>query len=425
MSTEESPFKSWPLTPVVNILAVDDREENLLILEAILKPLGQRLVTACSGEEALSLVLQEDFAVILMDVAMPGMDGFETTRHLRLCDRSRTTPVIFVTAIHTNELHSSQGYALGAVDYLYKPLVPSILQTKVAVFVDLYRKSVKLQGQEALLRQSEASAAEEKYRAEQERHRREELERFAYIAAHDLREPLRAMSIFAHLLQQKYGPHWGEDARDSLGFIVEGASRMRQLIDGLAAYSALDSDSSPPHLINAEQVLATAIRRTARRQTIKAQITHGTLPQLRTNGDHLTQLFQQLISNALKFSEAKTPLEIHVESVLQGSEWLFSVKDNGIGFDPQYTHSIFGLLTRLHPRDLYPGVGMGLAICRRIVEKYAGRIWATSEPGKGSTFFFTLPWTSESEGAPAQLLSDLVSRDGSVYFVHPSVVAKG
>jgi two-component system sensor histidine kinase/response regulator len=238
----------------IKILLVDDTPENLVSLEAALAGLGEDLVMAQSGKEALRHLLNDDFAAILLDVRMPEMDGFETAELIRSRPRSRQIPILFLTG-YRNEEHLFRGYDLGAVDFLFKPIVPEVLRSKVAVFVELSRSNAKLRQQADALRKQ----AEDLHRVEQEVRRlntslearvlerteellrsNEELQQFAYIASHDLREPLRTVSIYAQLLAKRYQGRLEGDADQFIQFIVQNAARMEVLVHDLLDFSRID-----------------------------------------------------------------------------------------------------------------------------------------------------------------------------------------
>jgi PAS domain S-box-containing protein len=218
-----------------------------------------------------------------------------------------------------------------------------------------------------------------------------DLEQFAYVASHDLREPLRTVSGFVQLLQKKYADQLDAEARAFIGYAVDGAARMETLIKDLLAYARLGTRGREPVPTDAgaalRQVLDNlheSIRETA------AEITHGELPAVRADPSQLTQLFQNLIGNAIKF-RGEAPPKIHVDASRDGDGWRFSVSDNGIGIEPKHQEQIFEVFRRLHRREQYEGTGIGLAICKKIVDRHGGRIWVESEPGQGATFSFTLP----------------------------------
>ena len=218
-----------------------------------------------------------------------------------------------------------------------------------------------------------------------------ELKRFAYVASHDLQEPLNHVSNYVQLLEMRYGERLDEDAKDFIGFAVEGVSLMQNLIDDVLAYSKVDLQDSQFKLTEVETALKQALTNVGRRITqTNAVVTYDTLPTVMADKTQLMQLFQNLIGNAIKFRSEQTP-EIQINAERLENEWLFAVKDNGIGIESQFSDRIFVIFQRLHTRDEYPGTGMGLAICKKIVECHRGKIWVESELGKGSTFYFTIP----------------------------------
>jgi signal transduction histidine kinase len=400
--------------PKVKILLVDDRPANLLTLESILEDLGQEMVKATSGKEALRSLLKDDFAVILLDVKMPEMDGFETATLIRERERSRHTPIVFLTA-HKDEEHLFRGYYAGAVDFLYKPINPEVLRSKVSVFVDLSLKTELLRRQAEALQAKNAELeqmlqqrrrAEEQVRAlnaqleERVRERtlelsrsNEELRQFAYAASHDLKEPMRTIASYTQLLAQRYEPHLDEDGREFLGYVVDAVKRMDLLLTDLLTYSQhLGTKPATFQSVNAEAVLMGVLMnlQAAIKET-NATITHDPLSaNVMSDFAQLSQVFQNLVGNALKYRSSERDPVLHIWSEERDDEFVFHVRDNGIGIDPMYRDQVFGIFKRLHGRE-FPGTGMGLAICKKIVERHGGEIWVQSTPNAGSTFSFSLP----------------------------------
>lgn len=222
-----------------------------------------------------------------------------------------------------------------------------------------------------------------------------ELQQFAYVASHDLQEPLRMISSYLQLLERRYKGRLDADADDFIFFAVDGAKRMQALICDLLAYSRVQTRGKPFEPTDAEQVLNLTLKnlQTAIEES-NAKITRDPLPTVIVDEVQLIQVFQNLIENAIKFPGDELP-RIHVSAEKGANEWIFSVSDNGIGIDPQYAEKIFGLFQQLHAAREYPGTGIGLAVCKRIVERHGGRIWVDSELGKGSTFYFTIPIKEE------------------------------
>jgi PAS domain S-box-containing protein len=219
-----------------------------------------------------------------------------------------------------------------------------------------------------------------------------ELQQFAYVASHDLQEPLRMIGSYTQLLERRYGDKLDADAREFMDFIVDGATRMKQLIEDLLAYSRVGTRGKELRAVPAQAALERAlVNLRAAIESGDVQITHDPLPEVSADDTQLTQLFQNLIGNAIKFRRKDEPMRIHVGVQDAGDDWRFSVSDNGIGIEPQYYERIFMVFQRLHTRDEYPGTGIGLAICKKVVDRHHGRIWVESAHGKGSTFIFTLP----------------------------------
>ena len=219
-----------------------------------------------------------------------------------------------------------------------------------------------------------------------------DLEQFAYSASHDLQEPIRNISIYSELLSRRYGGLLDEKGREYLTYVNAGARRMEMLVRDLLAYTKAGSTTDElPEPVEAENALRAALLNLSEaiRQN-DAQVTYGALPEVRMREVHLQQLFQNLIGNAIKYRSERTP-QISISAQTIDGRWLFQVRDNGIGLDPEYREQIFGLFKRLHNNDEYTGTGIGLAICQRIVNRYRGRIWVESEPGNGSSFFFSAP----------------------------------
>lgn len=234
-----------------------------------------------------------------------------------------------------------------------------------------------------------------------------ELEHFAYIASHDLQEPLRMMKGFSQLLRRRYKGKLDSDADEFITYITDGATRMQRIIDDLLMYSRVGTRGKPFEPTDCKAILdQVLLNLQVVIQENKVAITHDPLPTVMADPSQMVQLFQNLLGNAIKF-RGKEPPRIHISAKRKGNEWVFSVCDNGIGIDPQYAERIFMVFQRLHGKDEYPGTGIGLAICKKIVERHGGRIWVESELGKGSTFYFTLPAAKKTEEKESRRKSEI------------------
>ncbi|GAA4465964.1 response regulator [Nibrella saemangeumensis] len=409
----------------VKILVVDDREDNLLSIETILERDNYQIVKADSGKAALKILLnQHDFTLILMDVRMPGMSGIETAELIYQRDKLRHIPIIFITAFNQDEEGMFEGYRTGAVDFIYKPINPQLLRYKVGIFVELFRQRNQLMTQETELRNINASLAsevEERKASEQkvkllnaqlvknnqELHAiNEELDRFAYVASHDLQEPLRKIMMFSDRIRNRLLGQADADVDNSLEKILVAATRMQRLIKDILQFSRSEYASSTFELVDLNQVVHEVLSDMEEEiQKREAQLHVSPLPQIMGSSSQLRQLFQNLITNSLKFCKRGSRPEIYIygetmreddftelpEERLSSRYFKIYVKDNGIGFDMENADKIFAVFKRLHSYQEYEGTGIGLSICKKIVNKHNGVIRAEGRPNEGATFIITLP----------------------------------
>jgi len=489
---------------VERVLLADD---NADMREYAARLLGERcqVVTVSNGEEALKSAVTDPPDLILSDVMMPGLDGFELLRELRARAETRTIPVVLLSA-RAGEESRVEGLGAGADDYLIKPFTARELLARVAAHLSMRKR--RMEAEEALresratlqsfydsspflmgvieleredivaiyvnaatarffgseripeqtgenlgipreidalwvkhYRQSQAEGRSIRFDYEHprdegacwlnacvnflgygpsgrprfsfiaeditERRRNEallresnedlrranaDLEQFAYSASHDLQEPLRQVAIYSQLLEKKLANKLDGKTSGYLTYCIEGAHRMEMLITDLLAYcQAAKKSESPMEMVSVGEVLETVKKNlSATFEETGAEIMTSALPVVRANSVPMVHLFQNLISNALKYRSEKKP-QVSITATEEADHWRFSVEDNGIGIPKEFQSQIFGIFKRLHDRTEYPGTGVGLAICQKIVERYGGRIWVESEPRCGSTFFFTLP----------------------------------
>jgi light-regulated signal transduction histidine kinase (bacteriophytochrome) len=414
-----------------NILLVDDREDKRLAMETVLADLGQNIVKASSGREALRCLLNQEFAVILLDVNMPGMDGFETALLIRQRRNSEHVPIIFVTSISDTETHVSRGYSLGAVDYILTPVVPEVLRAKVSVFVELFKttEQVKRQGEKLLrahdeletrvrLRTAELAIANESLQAEiVERQRAEEkilklnidleqriqdrtaelveanqeLETVTYSIAHDLRAPLRQIHGYAQILEEEFTANMLPEARQYFNRIGEKAQNMEQMVDGLLNLFGIAKQDFDRQNVDLNAIVYDAIA-TIKMETQNREIQWqvGDLPPVLCNSGLMKQVFANLLSNAVKYTQPRAPAIIEIGQMKIDDEMVLYVRDNGVGFNMEYVDKLFGVFQRLHRAEDFEGTGIGLALVSRIISKHGGRIWAKGEVDRGATFYFTL-----------------------------------
>jgi two-component system sensor histidine kinase/response regulator len=382
--------------PIANILLVDDHEENLYALEAILDDLGQNLVRAYSGQEALKHLLARDFALILLDVQMPGMDGFETAAMIRERERTKDTPIIFLTAIHRTDDYASRGYTVGAVDYLFKPIVPEILRAKVLTFIDLFKKTKKNEEQakrlEAVNQELEVQLQEVKRLNRELESFNRELESFSYSVSHDLRAPLRSINGFSEALLEDYGDKLDEEGRDYLQRLFAGSQRMGQLIDDLLKLSRVTRISmqrTPVDLTALAWAVAGELRSLEQDRDVEFIIADDRACE--ADERLLTIVLQNLMGNAWKFTKHHKHATIEFGAFDQEDGQLtFFIRDDGAGFDMAYAEQLFGAFHRLHSDQEFEGTGIGLATVQRIVRRHGGQIWAEAAVERGATFYFTL-----------------------------------
>jgi signal transduction histidine kinase len=420
------PVTTEPLhqhTDDIKILVVDDREDNLFSIETILERDNYTIIKAGSGRAALKILLQQhDFSLILMDVQMPDLNGFETATIIYERDKLKAIPIIFITAHDYGEEYIFKGYRMGGVDYIYKPINPELLRVKVAVFVELYRKNQQLQQQEKKLLEvnkslqkeiEERKITEETIRnlntqlVENNTHLKmvnEELDQFAYVASHDLQEPLRKIMVFSDKIMMKKGQD--EETEKYFKKIIGSSKRMQSLINDLLSFSRHSMSSSDFKQTDLNTLVKEALSELEIEiEKSNALVHYSNLPVVWAIPSLMQQLFYNLVSNAIKFrrknispvvqiSAEKMPkreLEQFVKNSNGTAYFKITVTDNGIGFDEKYAEEIFMVFKRLHSYHEFEGTGVGLSICKKIIDKHKGFIKASSVIDHGSTFMIGLP----------------------------------
>lgn len=365
------------------LLLIDD---DLIDRRAVRRQLS---LSGCSAEidevetlaDAEQALAGEPYDCVLLDYRLPDGEGIELLARSRAAERPLPAPVVVLTG-HDEEEVASACLNAGAQDYLVKgKFEADALVRAIRYARDRWALRRKLEEKAAALERSNV-----------------ELERFAYVASHDLQEPLRMVSSYTQLLERRYKAQLDDDARDFIAFAVDGANRMQRLINDLLAYSRISTRGKEPEPADAHAALGEALANLrALIDEHGGMVTNGDLPTVLADPPQLVRLLQNLVANAIRF-HGEHPPHVHVEATPAGGEHVFSVRDNGIGIEPQYQERIFGVFQQLHPSSRYGGTGIGLSICKRIVERHGGRIWVESEPGEGATFSFTLPASEPEEG---------------------------
>lgn len=376
-----------------SVLLVDDVEANLIALEALLAGLDCELVRARNGNDALKHLLKQEFAVVLLDVQMPEMDGYEVAHFARDNPKTRDVPIIFLTAMHSNEDSVLRGYGTGAVDYLTKPFNPQVLRAKVRVFTELYISRRKL-ALEVAAHQRTLSALELANNA---------LRHFTHAASHDLRAPLRAMRGFLRALEESTGDRLDERSRDYLERSRKASDRMDALLEALRSYAQLQRPIAHGEVACGEVVDLVRADLAEQITALGALLSVSDLPVIHGDRERLYQLFLNLVGNALKYRRPDQQPRISVSATRLEGKWTFCVEDDGIGIAAAYSSTVFDAFSRLHPHSDYEGSGLGLAICQQIVEQHNGTIWVESELGRGSRFCFTLSGTKPEPRGSANL----------------------
>jgi two-component system sensor histidine kinase/response regulator len=360
-----------------DILVVDDTPVNLSVLSGMLTNQGFKVRKSLNGKGAIASVKAGAPDVILLDVRMPEMDGYEVCQLLRDDPDTRNIPIIFISAL--DDISSKiKAFESGGVDYITKPFQKEEVLARVENQIHLQRL------QRQLMQQNEELVRSNR-----------ELEQFAYLVSHDLQQPLQSMMGFAQLVILQYQNKLDETANNYLNGIIHAGDRTQRLIQDLLAYAQVGKQNHKFESVDCNLVLKKVLNNFQTeicKETVN--LTRDSLPVVIGNETQLIQLFQNLIGNAIKFIRPGVLPQVEISATKQDDEWLFQVRDNGIGMEPQNLDCIFEVFQRLHTSEQYPGTGIGLAICRKIVEIHGGHIWVESQPNVGTTFYFT--WMSEN-----------------------------
>ena len=406
------------------ILIVDDKQENLFSLQRLLQIHDFKVDTATSGEEALKKILKHYYALIILDVQMPGMDGFEVAEAISGHGKSKDIPIIFLSAIKINKTFITRGYNSGGIDYVTKPFDADLLLLKVKTFYRLYEQKRELNEMQHILREEiefrkkaehelslanlaleerVAQRTEDLYKINTELEAsNHDLQQYASVASHDLKEPLRKIQIYSDRIKRQFFQE-SPEAMTCVEKIITSSQRMTVLINDLLNYSKLSGDGYF-QVVNINEIVRELISDLEFLIAEKnASITFSGIPELEVIPGQIRQLFQNIISNSLKFSRKEFPPVIYIHAELvehklfdspssgSGAFCKISITDNGIGFNEMYKDKIFTMFQRLHSKESFEGTGIGLAIVKKIIDKHNGVIAVSSRENEGTTFVMLLP----------------------------------
>lgn len=406
------------------ILIVDDKQENLFSLQKLLQLHDFKVDTALSGEEALKKILKNFYALIILDVQMPVMDGFEVAEAISGYGKSKDIPIIFLSAVKINKTFITKGYDSGGIDYVTKPFDPDVLLLKVKTFYRLSEQRRALNEMQNILKEEieirkkaekdlsdlnhslekrVEERTEELYKINKQlESSNDDLQQYASVASHDLKEPLRKIQIYSDKVRRTYLID-NSEADEYMQKIISSSQRMSRLINDLLNYSRLSEDglykSTDINVILNELLSDLEILIAEKNAVIHIE----KFPEMEVVPGQIRQLFQNILSNALKFSKKDVApvVNINVARIAEydldghesenGNYCRISVIDNGIGFNEIYKEKIFTMFQRLHSKEAFEGTGIGLAIVKKIVEKHNGMITVNSREGQGTTFTLMLP----------------------------------
>jgi len=357
------------------VLIVDDVVDNLFIMERILKSLKTNVVKAQSGKEALEILQDPNFSLILMDVSMPEMNGYDLVTKIKENPKTKNIPVIFLTAISKEDKLVFRGYEVGAVDYIFKPIDVNILRSKVKVFLTLHEQK---QTMEKLLGFLKAKNTE--------------LERFNYTVSHDLNSPLMTIEMFVDILARDAKEGNLEGVDKSMERIQFSIGKMHRLLTDLLELSRIGRvvhDFEPIDMGQLAREVSSLLEGRLAKKKVHVTVKDG-MPTIKGDRTRLSQVLQNLIDNAAKFIGSQENPEIEIGGTDNEGKCLFFVRDNGLGIEEKYLDYVFGIFEKLNPKA--EGTGVGLSMVKRIVETHGGKIWVDSEGiDTGCTFWFTIP----------------------------------
>ena len=364
------------------ILLVDDKVENLIALETVLKGLDVELIKVTNGNDALKETLHHDFALALLDIQMPEMDGYELAEILREEEKTANLPFIFISGIYTEQFHVFQGYEKGAISFITKPFQPEILINNVKHFMQVHQHELMLK---KLNEDLQAKNKELEFL-------NKELESFTYSVSHDLRAPLRAINGYSHILLQEHADNFDTEVERLLKIINGNAKTMGELIDSLLSLSKLGKREIQKGQVETNRLVQNIIeevKETEAGKKVSWKIQE--LPDCEGDYRLLKQVWANLVANAVKYSTKKEKPVVEIEAKVRAEEVIFIIKDNGAGFDMRFADQLFGVFQRLHKPSEFEGTGVGLAIVQRIIYRHGGKVWAEGAINEGACFYFSIP----------------------------------
>jgi len=372
----------------VNILLIEDDPRDIALFDQLMSASRYRsfpelcysIKAVKSMGEAVGAIEGGNIGIVVVDLLLPGTSPNEVLAHIE--KTSRKVPIVALTTEGAIDI-AVDAIKHGAQDYLVKGSSSG----------DAIDRSIRYAIERKKLSEEQARIRDELRRSN------EELQQFASVTSHDLKEPLRMVTMYLSLLEKRSSETLDDKSREYLVIARDGAERMAAMIDDLLAYSRVESGEPKKTPVHMDEALSTAL--TDLRAAIEengALVTHDKLPTVTGDRSQIIMLLENLIGNAIKYRSEAAP-QVYVSVRMGDGEWIISVRDNGIGIAPEYADKLFKMFSRLHTRDEYPGTGIGLAVSRKIVERHHGRIWFESEPGKGTTFFFTMPVMRDDERA--------------------------
>ena len=393
------------------VLIVDDNSDNLKVLYTYLKSAGFEVLAADNGLAGIEVVKHSQPELILLDVMMPEMNGFEVCRCLKADATTEHIPIIFLTAL-SEVVEKLTGFQVGGIDYITQPVEYEEVVARVRTHLvlartrqKLFQQTQKLQAEIDRRKQIENELTRSRQLLQQSNENLEQtvanrtaelatsnkdLEHFAYIASHDLRQPIRKIRMCTEYLAEDYQDCFDQQAREYINYITKSTDRMYLLIDDLLSYSRIAKHERTLVDVDLESIVRDTLEDLSLSiEEKQATVNYKNLPTVLANPREMGQLFQNLISNSLKFTGDRPP-EITIDAVEQEDKWTIGVKDNGIGIEPQFSEKIFQMFQRLHGNYEYEGTGIGLAICQKVVNSYGGKMWVESQLNEGATFYFTL-----------------------------------